>query len=132
MTKPFNIALLKKSAENLIRSREVLRNCFTGNQEQEIKKPIVEIQSTDNKLLDRIMNVINYNLSNQELNVEMITKEVGISRVHLHRTLKEITNHSMRDIINNIRLKNAVTLLSTTLVVTYGSINSRGDPIRIK
>ena len=114
MTKPFNIDLLKKSAENLIRSREVLRNCFTGNQEQEVKKPIFEIQSTDNKLLDRIMNVINCNLSNQELNVEMITKEVGISRVHLHRKLKELTNQSTRDLIKNVRLKHAATLLSTT------------------
>ena len=114
MTKPFNIDLLKKSAENLIKSRDVLRNCFTGNQEQEVKKPIFEMQSTDNKLMDRIMNVINRNLSNQELNVEMITKEVGISRVHLHRKLKELTNQSTRDLIKNVRLKHAAMLLSTT------------------
>ena len=114
MTKPFNIDLLRKTAENLIRSREVLRNCYIGNQEQEVKKPIFEMQSTDNKLMDRIMNVINRNLSNQELNVEMITKEVGISRVHLHRKLKELTNQSTRDLIKNVRLKHAATLLSTT------------------
>ena len=114
MTKPFNIDLLRKTAESLIRSREVLRNCFTGNQEQEVKKPVLPVQSTDDKLLDRIMNVVNRNLSNQDLSVEMITKEVGISRVHLHRKLKELTNQSARDLIKNVRLKHAATLLTTT------------------
>ena len=114
MTKPFNIELLKKTAENLIRGREMLRNCFAGNQEREVKRVVVDIQSTDDKLMDRIMNVINCNLNNQDLNVEMITKEVGISRVHLHRKLKELTNQSTRDLIKNVRLKHAATLLSTT------------------
>lgn len=111
MTKPFNIDILKKTAENIIKSRELLRNCFTGSQEQEAKKPVFELQSTDNKLLDRIMNVINRNLSNPELNVEMISSEVGISRVHLYRKLKELTNQSTRDLIRNVRLKHAASLL---------------------
>lgn len=38
------------------------------------------------------MKVINDNLGNPDLNVEMIATEVGISRVHLHRKLKELTN----------------------------------------
>lgn len=33
--------------------------------------------------MDRIMKVIDSNISNPELNVEMITQEVGTSRVHL-------------------------------------------------
>ena len=114
ITKPFNMDLLKKTAENLIRSRELLRNCFTGNQEQEVNQPVLLVKSTDDKLLDRIMNVVNRNLNNQDLNVEMITREVGISRVHLHRKLKELTNQSARDLIKNVRLKHAATLLTTT------------------
>ena len=72
------------------------------------------MQSSDNKLLDKIMNVINRNLSNPDLNVEMITTEVGISRVHLHRKLKELTNQSTRDLIRNVRLKQAAGLLENT------------------
>lgn len=72
------------------------------------------MQSSDNKLLDKIMNVINRNLSNPDLNVEMITSEVGISRVHLHRKLKELTNQSTRDLIRNVRLKQAAQLLENT------------------
>lgn len=111
MTKPFNIDILIKTAENIINGRKLLHNCFTGNQ-QEAKKLVFELQSTDNKLLDRIMNVINRNLSNPELNVKMISSEVGISRVHLYRKLKELTNQSTRDLIRNVRLKHAASLLT--------------------
>ena len=42
----------------------------------------------------------------------MIATEVGISRVHLHRKLKELTNQSTRDLIRNVRLKQAASLLA--------------------
>lgn len=58
------------------------------------------------------MKVINDNLGNPDLNVEMIATEVGISRVHLHRKLKELTNQSTRDLIRNVRLKQAASLLA--------------------
>ncbi len=51
------------------------------------------------------MKVINENISNPNLTIETITTEVGISRVHLHRKLKELTNQTTRDFIRNIRLK---------------------------
>lgn len=45
------------------------------------------------------------------LNVEMLAHEVGLSRVHLHRKLKELTNLSTRDFIKNIRMQQAAKLL---------------------
>lgn len=66
-------------------------------QEQKLKK--LKVQSPDDRLLDKVMKVINDNLGNPDLNVEMIATEVGISRVHLHRKLKELTNQSTRDLI---------------------------------
>ena len=112
MTKPFHIEILRKTTANLIRSRERLRNTYTGQQTQGDKIQPIEVQSPDDKLMERIIRVINENLSNPNLTVEMITTEVGISRVHLHRKLKELTNQTTRDFIRNIRLKQAAELLS--------------------
>ncbi len=58
------------------------------------------------------METINTNIDNPALNVEMLSREVGISRVHLHRKLKELTNQTTRDLIRNIRLQQAAKLLS--------------------
>ena len=57
------------------------------------------------------MKVINENLSEPTLNVEMLANSVGLSRVHLHRKLKELTNLSSRDFIRNIRMQQAAKLL---------------------
>lgn len=112
ITKPFNMEILSKTIENLISNHERLRNAFSGRQTQDDKVQKIEAQSPDDKLMERVMRVINKNMSNPELTVEMITEEVGISRVHLHRKLKEITNQTTRDFVRNVRLKQAATLLS--------------------
>lgn len=110
--KPFNIEILQKTVENLINTRQQLRKVFTGQQNQESKVQKLEVKSPDEKLMERIMKVINENISNPNLTIETITTEVGISRVHLHRKLKELTNQTTRDFIRNIRLKEAARLLS--------------------
>lgn len=110
--KPFNIEILQKTIENLINTRQQLRKVFTGQQSQENKVQKLEVKSPDEKLMERIMKVINENISNPNLTIETITNEVGISRVHLHRKLKELTNQTTRDFIRNIRLKEAARLLS--------------------
>lgn len=114
IVKPFSIEILRKTAINLIKSREVLRNSFSGSQMQEQKLKKLKVQSPDDRLLNKVMKVINDNLGNPDLNVEMIATEVGISRVHLHRKLKELTNQSTRDLIRNVRLKQAASLLANS------------------
>ena len=61
--------------------------------------------------MDKIMKIVNTNISNPGLNVETLADQVGLSRVHIYRKLKELTNLSARDFIKNIRLKQAAILL---------------------
>lgn len=110
--KPFNIEILRQTVENLIKKQEQLRNTFIGNQDQGNKIQKLEMVSPDEKLMKRLMKVINENISNPNLTVDIISTEVGISRVHLYRKMKELTNQSPRDFIRNIRLKQAAALLA--------------------
>lgn len=112
VTKPFNMDILRRSIANLLGSRRVMENKFSGQEDQRDKIDEVELESIDEKLLNRIMGVINDNLNNSDLNIEMICSEVGISRVHLHRKMKELTNQTPHDFIRNLRLKQAARLLS--------------------
>jgi YesN/AraC family two-component response regulator len=112
IVKPFNIEIVRKTVQSIIRNREILRNNYTGNQLQHDKIRDIEIKSPDEKLLGKIMDTINGNISNQRLSVEMLAHEIGISRVHLHRKMKELTSQSTRDLIRNIRLQQAAKLLA--------------------
>lgn len=111
IVKPFNMEILRRTILNLLSVRRTLQNKFTGNESQEDKVDDVQIDSPDKLLLDRVMEVINENMMNEDLSVEMIAKEVGISRVHLHRKMKELTNQTPHSFIRNIRLKRAAKLL---------------------
>lgn len=112
MVKPFQTELLKSTVANLLYNRRLLRNKFSGSQQQEGKIEKISLTSSDEKLLERIMKVINEHLNDPELNVEMLAAEVGLSRVHVHRKLKELTNLSPREFIKNIRLQQAAVLLA--------------------
>lgn len=113
VTKPFNLDILKRNIANLIASRKVMQNKFTGKEDgaEQLDDIEVESEDTDEKLLSRILAVINDNIYNSDLNIDMICKEVGISRVHLHRKMKEMTNQSPHDFIRNVRLKQAAKML---------------------
>ncbi len=112
ITKPFSVEVLRSTIQNILKNRMILKNKYQGNQSQENNVKKLEISSPDDRLMQRVMKVINANISNPDLSVEMIANTVGISRVHLHRKLKELTNQSTRDFIRNVRLQQAATLLS--------------------
>ena len=122
MVKPFNMELLKKTVANLIANRRLLRNKFSGAQQQEDKMEKITMKSNDEILMGKIMKVVNEHLDDPALNVEMLASEVGLSRVHVHRKLKELTNLSTRDFIKNIRLQQAAALLAQDQKLTVSEI----------
>lgn len=111
LTKPFNIDELYVHINNLLESRKVLKGKYSGAQDQEDKIKAIEFKSSDEILMAKVMKFINENISNSEMNVEMLAKSVGLSRVQLHRKLKEITGLPTGEFIRNLRLKQATILL---------------------
>ncbi len=112
ITKPFNMKILLKTIKNLIDEHDRLRSSFSGLQLPADKVDTPELQSPDQRLLQRILKAVNDNLSNPELTGELIAEQAGLSRVHLYRKLKELTNQTPRNYIRNIRLAKAAELLS--------------------
>jgi DNA-binding response OmpR family regulator len=111
LSKPFHTDELKVMVGNLINIRQVLKGKFSGAQDQQDKLKPVELKSSDEILMERIMTVINDNLDNLALNVSMLASNVGLSRTQLHRKFKELTGIPAGDFIRNIRLKQAAKLL---------------------
>lgn len=70
-----------------------------------------KMSSSDEKLMRRVMDVIHKNMGDPDLSVETLSQEVGISRVHLNRKMKELIDSSPSQLIKNVRLKQAAYLL---------------------
>jgi signal transduction histidine kinase/ligand-binding sensor domain-containing protein/DNA-binding response OmpR family regulator len=111
MVKPFNADLLKTTVSNLINNRKRLKNRFSSEKQVDEQIAKIEKKSNDEILMEKVMRTINGHLDDPMLNVEMLAANTGMSRVHMHRKLKELTNQSARDFIRNIRLKQAAALL---------------------
>lgn len=111
IAKPFNIELLKKRVNNIIENRIRLEPKAMDTDENKALVKQIILKPNDQLLLEKIMKIINENIADPELNVEMLADGVGMSRVHMHRKLKELTNMSARDFIKSIRLKQAAELL---------------------
>ena len=92
--KPFVVEELRVHIKNLIETRLLLKGKFSGVRDQVGKIEIAENKSGDERLMERVMNVMNKFLDDSEFNVEMLAREVGLSRVQLHRKMKDITGVS--------------------------------------
>ena len=109
--KPFNTDELEVLVDTLIENRQRLKGKFSGAQDTEGKIDAPEMKGNDEVLLDRIMKEINAHIDDPDLNVEKLASEVGVSRAHLHRKMKDLIGLTPSDYIRNIRLKRACELL---------------------
>lgn len=69
------------------------------------------VESVDQRLLKEAIEVVEKNLSNASFSVEQMAREMGMSRTNMHRKLKSITGLPPGDLIRNIRLRKAASLL---------------------
>ena len=109
IVKPFNVKYLRTKIYSLIRKREEMRKTF--GKSFSINMPVVESQSIDDVLITKAIKFINDNLTNADLNGEMLADKLNISRVHLYRKLKALVDCSSSEFIRRVRLKHAINLL---------------------
>ena len=107
--KPFNIKHLLTRVEKLIQLREKLKQKYSG--ELDVAKEGIKVVTSDEKLIHRFNEKIKELMTNPDLSVEMVSRELGISRVQLNRRWQTITNESPGNYIRNYRLKHAAWLL---------------------
>ena len=110
LEKPVNIPMLRSAISQVLRVRETLMGKVRRN-EAAVDMPTPEIENADDKLFKRVSEAIKKNLDNSEFSVQQLSDEVGISRVHLNRKMKERYGVSPNVFIKSFRLKQAASLL---------------------
>lgn len=110
LTKPVGVDFLAAKVARAIKSHDlVIRNKF--HIEGKPNYDHVNINSPDNRLVAKVIECIRQNVDSPNFNVDDLSREVGVSRVHLNRKLKENLNVSPGTLIKSIRLKQAAYLL---------------------
>lgn len=110
ITKPFSAKYLLLKVRNLIKQRDILRSHFRI--ESLCDPGPVTLISFDEKLLKKSVDYITENISDPSVNVNKLSKHVGLSRVHFYRKIKALTNMTAVEFIRSVKLKRAAHLLS--------------------
>ncbi|NCU05113.1 MAG: response regulator, partial [Chitinophagaceae bacterium] len=112
ITKPFNFEVLNAKIRNLLVLNDTLRNTYSKRVEVVPKK--VEVESSADKLIQKIILYIEDNLTDTQLSVETLSKHVGMSRSTLYSKLLELTGQTPVEFIRSVKLDKAAQLLETS------------------
>jgi signal transduction histidine kinase/DNA-binding response OmpR family regulator len=109
LTKPFQSKELQIRIKNLIENRIILRKKYSSN--SIIKPSEISVSSYDATFIEKLMELVEKNMGNDNYSVEMLCKEVSISQSQLHRKLKAIINMSSSHFIRSVRMHRSMDLL---------------------
>ena len=114
LTKPFNAQLLVARIYNLLKSRQLLRLVPDAETTQQAPQQAPKLSSQDKIFADALKEAILRNMANPELKMDQLGDELGMSRVQLYRKVKALTGISPVELLREMRLQRAHTLIRTT------------------
>lgn len=123
ITKPFSSSYLKARIDNILNQRRKLHETFLSNLSSNLSHqttkvfsadpslPVVE--SFDEKLLIKVMEIMEKNMDNSELTVDELVSKIGIGRSVFFKKLKSLTGIAPIEFIREVRIKRAAQLIET-------------------
>lgn len=113
LAKPFEVDTLMEIIRSKLRSREQAKQHYMNlSFLPEVDK--MTLSNTDEAFIQKLNNIIRENISNSELDINMICKEIGMSRASFYNKLKSIMDISANEYINKIRLEHAMSLIKNS------------------
>ena len=107
ISKPFSEKVLLSRIGNLLKSRILLKEHYLETGESASRPQ-------ENDFLSRFRAKVQEHISDENLSVEQIGSEIGLSRVQLYRKVKALTGYSPVELVRITRLKAAAEMLKTT------------------
>jgi signal transduction histidine kinase/ligand-binding sensor domain-containing protein/DNA-binding response OmpR family regulator len=107
ITKPFNCDLLRLRIKKLLdlSVRGVQRSLIEPEPEH------IKVTSLDEKLVEDAVKYVEKNMERPDLSVEELSRQLGMSRVHLYKRMRQVTGKTPIEFIRVMRLKRAAQLL---------------------
>jgi signal transduction histidine kinase/DNA-binding response OmpR family regulator len=114
LTKPFDVALLKAKTDNILAIRKALREKYS--KEILLRPRDIVLANPDEKFIKKLVQIVEKNIAKSELDVDLLAKNVGVSRTQLFRKISALTNMTPKELVRDIRLKRAAQLLSQNIL----------------
>ncbi|MBS6238538.1 MAG: response regulator [Bacteroides sp.] len=109
--KPFDLSVLKVRIRNILQNRQHLRDTVLS-----MDTPPEDTDYTsqlDKEFMDKVMEVIDEELSNSEFSINDFCRMLGMSRTSVYNKIKTLTGQGPNDFIRIVRLNKAKELLAS-------------------
>jgi DNA-binding response OmpR family regulator len=109
VTKPFNMSVLLAIIQNLLDTRQKLKELFSNSPFVDIKK--LSGNAADESFLEKAMETIEEEISNPDFNIDSLSDMLKMSRRQLTHKIKTLTGQTVLDFIKTVRLNKGAKLL---------------------
>ncbi|MGL5318530.1 MAG: hybrid sensor histidine kinase/response regulator transcription factor [Bacteroidales bacterium] len=113
LTKPFSIEALLSLTTNIFNLKHKMQERFRNSGYTLLPEEMF-CNNEEEIFLKKLMTVIEEEISNPDLDVDMLAERMAVSRSTLYAKMKNISKSGVKDFINEIRIKKAMILLQDT------------------
>lgn len=110
ISKPFNAKVLLARCNNLVRNRIILQKKF--NEQKDFNILSLASNPIDQRFMDAVNKIVEENLSNIEFDINVLAKELALSRSSFYSKFKALTGMTPNDFLLKYKLKRAADLLT--------------------
>ena len=122
LSKPFNSAVLKSKCSSLIANRKRIKELWQSYNAPHLKADAAETPTRkniptsdiDDEFYTRFLEIFKAEMSNSDMNVDMIASKLGLERSQFYRKIKALTNYAPVELIRRLRLQHGRALLTQT------------------
>ena len=109
IVKPFDDRVLILRIRNIIESRRILREKFSGSQAE--WQDGMQNLKPDRELIRRATAIVEKHIGDLNFTVDVLASELHVSRSSLHRKLKSLTDQSATEFIKFVRINKSIQLI---------------------
>ncbi|MBQ6081622.1 MAG: response regulator [Bacteroidales bacterium] len=112
--KPFHADFLLRTIQNLLHTKDVLKQYFTLPSYAAGAVSEMDLPETDKAFLEKLTSIMEANLANPDLNVDLIARQMGYSRTAFYLKVKRLTGTAPNDMVLAYRFKAAAEAIRGT------------------
>ena len=109
ITKPFNFQILVSKIDNFIKTTRNIKSLYRTKLNIELGD--IQVTSLDEQFLAKAVAIVEKDMADPELSVEMLSREMGMSRTLFYKKILALTGKSPLEFITVLRMKRAALLL---------------------
>ncbi|MEI6949075.1 response regulator [Paraflavisolibacter sp. H34] len=105
LAKPTSAELLHATIENIFLQRQKIRDHFSKKHYSEALAMVDSVK--EQEFFSRFLAIIDENLTNTDFEVDLVCRELRLSRTGLYQKIKSLTGQSIVEFVRSYRLKKA-------------------------